>query len=184
MFCPKCGTANGDQAAFCSKCGAALIPSVIAATPAVQAPTTAPAAKALTYAGFWKRFAASIIDALILGAAGGVLGAIIGGVLLAGRGLASLGAIFALYPIGIVGSWLYYALMESSSKQGTIGKMALGIIVTDLDGNRIVFGKATGRYFGKIVSAIIVYIGFIMIAFTAKKQGLHDIMANALVINR
>ena len=78
--------------------------------------------------------------------------------------------------------WLYFALLESSAKQGTLGKMALGIRVTDLDGNRISFGRATGRYFAKFISAIILYIGFIMAAFTAKKQALHDIIASTLVI--
>jgi uncharacterized RDD family membrane protein YckC len=72
--------------------------------------------------------------------------------------------------------------MESSSKQATLGKMALGIIVTDLEGQRISFGKATGRHFSKIVSGIILYIGFIMVAFTEKKQGLHDMMAGCLVV--
>jgi len=93
-----------------------------------------------------------------------------------------MGFIFLLYPLIIVGQWLYYALMESSSRQGTLGKMALRIIVTDLDGKRISFGKASGRYFGKIISGIILYIGFIMIAFTEKKQGLHDMLASTLVV--
>jgi uncharacterized RDD family membrane protein YckC len=72
--------------------------------------------------------------------------------------------------------------MESSSKRATLGKMALGIIVTDLEGKRISFGRATGRFFSKILSGIIIYIGFIMVAFTDKKQGLHDMIAGTLVI--
>jgi uncharacterized RDD family membrane protein YckC len=79
-------------------------------------------------------------------------------------------------------SWLYSALMERSSKQATLGKMALGIRVTDLDGNRIGFGKATGRYFAKILSALILGIGFLMVAFTQRKQGLHDMLAGTLVM--
>ncbi|MER3416968.1 MAG: hypothetical protein C4297_12250 [Gemmataceae bacterium] len=74
--------------------------------------------------------------------------------------------------------------MESSRTQATLGKMALGITVTDLEGNRIGFGKATGRFFGKIISALIFYIGFVMAAFTEKKQGLHDMMAGCLVVNK
>ncbi len=62
--------------------------------------------------------------------------------------------------------------------------MALGIKVTDLNGHRIGFGKATGRYFGKIISAMILFIGFLMIGFTKKKQGLHDMMAGCLVVNK
>jgi uncharacterized RDD family membrane protein YckC len=86
------------------------------------------------------------------------------------------------YTISTVISWLYYALMESSAKQATLGKMAIGIVVTDLDGHRISFGRATGRYFGKILSGLILGIGFLMAAFTEKKQALHDILASTLVV--
>jgi uncharacterized RDD family membrane protein YckC len=72
--------------------------------------------------------------------------------------------------------------MESSSRQATLGKMALGIVVTDMDGKRISFGRAVGRNLGKIISQIILFIGFLMVAFTQKKQGLHDIIANCLVV--
>jgi uncharacterized RDD family membrane protein YckC len=72
--------------------------------------------------------------------------------------------------------------MESSPKQGTLGKMALGIVVTDMDSRRISFGRATGRYFAKILSGLILGIGFLMVAFTEKKQGLHDILAGTLVV--
>ena len=60
--------------------------------------------------------------------------------------------------------------------------MALGMKVTDLAGNRISFLRATGRYFAKIISALILFIGFIMVAFTEKKQGLHDMIAGTLVV--
>jgi uncharacterized RDD family membrane protein YckC len=72
--------------------------------------------------------------------------------------------------ISTIVSWLYYALMESSAKQATVGKMALGILVTDLEGSRIGFGRATGRYFAKILPALILGIGFLMAAFTQRKQ--------------
>jgi uncharacterized RDD family membrane protein YckC len=72
--------------------------------------------------------------------------------------------------------------MESSAKQATVGKMALGIIVTDLEGRRLGFGRATGRYFAKILSALILGIGFLMAAFTERKQGLHDMVASTLVV--
>ena len=81
-----------------------------------------------------------------------------------------------------VAQWLYFALMESSSKQATLGKMALGIRVTDVNGNRIGFGRATGRHFAKILSGLILGIGFLMAAFTEKKQALHDMIAGTLVV--
>ena len=86
--------------------------------------------------------------------------------------------------VSLFGGWLYYALMESSRFQGTLGKMAVQIKVTDLEGNRVSFGRATGRYFGKLVSALVLFIGYIMVAFTEKKQGLHDIMAGCLVVRK
>lgn len=74
--------------------------------------------------------------------------------------------------------------MESSTKQGTLGKMALSIKVVDIEGNQISFWRATGRYFSKIVSALLFCIGYLMIAFTEKKQALHDKMADCLVVNK
>ena len=86
--------------------------------------------------------------------------------------------------VNLLGGWLYFALMESSRFQGTLGKMAVQIKVTDLEGNRLTFGRATGRHFGKIVSGLTLGIGYIMAAFTEKKQGLHDIMAGCLVVRK
>ena len=85
------------------------------------------------------------------------------------------------YPVGILLSWLYFAILESSSSQATPGKMALGIKVTDMNGDRISFARATGRHFAKWLSSILL-IGYIMIALTAKKQGLHDLLASTLVV--
>ncbi len=149
------------------------------------------------FAGFWWRFLAIIIDGIIVGVAQWIiiipLLGIVGfgaakaasgdltGTEAAGMVGAMVGAAMLTWLFTIVASWLYFALMESSKFQGTIGKLALGIIVTDMEGNKISFGKATGRYFGKIISAIILYVGFMMAGFTEKKQGLHDILAGTLV---
>ena len=78
--------------------------------------------------------------------------------------------------------WLYFALMESSAKQATLGKAAVGIIVTDQNYKRISFARATGRYFSKWISGLILDIGYIMAAFTKKKQALHDFIAETVVI--
>jgi uncharacterized RDD family membrane protein YckC len=149
------------------------------------------------YAGFWWRFLAIIIDGIILQVVKWIiitplLGAIGFGALKAASGdmneSQAIGFFGALAGVAIITgliimvlSWLYFALMESSKFQGTIGKLALGIIVTDMEGNKISFGKATGRYFGKILSGMIILIGYIMAGFTEKKQGLHDILAGTLV---
>jgi uncharacterized RDD family membrane protein YckC len=80
--------------------------------------------------------------------------------------------------------WLYFAYQESSPAQATLGKRALGIKVTDLQGNRISSARATGRYFAKILSIVTFLIGYIIAAFTARKQALHDLVADTLVVNR
>jgi len=74
--------------------------------------------------------------------------------------------------------------LESSARQATLGKMAVGIVVTDERGARISFGRATGRFFAKFLSMLILYVGYLMAAFTEKKQGLHDVLAGTLVVRR
>jgi uncharacterized RDD family membrane protein YckC len=127
------------------------------------------------YAGFWRRLLASFIDGIIMAIP-----------LLPFYILfftsEQIGYLIIIYPLAFILPWLYNALMESSSHQATLGKMALGIVVTDSSGKRVSFARATGRHFGKIVSGLILYIGYLMIAFTQRKQGLHDIMAECLVV--
>ncbi|MBI4547597.1 MAG: RDD family protein [Ignavibacteriae bacterium] len=153
-----------------------------------------------TYAGFWKRFAAYIIDSIIISIACFIIIVPLLGLLGIGLFTSShdyygneevsagflalfLGAYMSAIIVLIIGQWLYFAIMEST-KGATLGKMALGIKVTDMNGSMISFGRATGRYFGKILSGLILYIGFIMAAFTQQKQALHDIMAGTLVVNK
>jgi len=139
----------------------------------------------MTYAGFWKRVAAFLIDYLIIIVGCYAIGCVLGIVLyLAGISYNTKTFEQRCLLWGVIIYWLYYALMESSPKQATLGKMALRIKVTDLNGKIISFSRATGRHFGKIISQIILCIGFIMVASTQKKQGLHDIMAGCLVVNR
>jgi uncharacterized RDD family membrane protein YckC len=101
-----------------------------------------------------------------------------GGIPHMGLGLLGGGVTFVLV---LFGSWLYEAFMESSSYQATLGKMIFGMKVTDLNGNRISFGRATWRHFAKWLSAMILFIGYIMVGFTERKQGLHDLLAGTLV---
>lgn len=146
-----------------------------------------------TYAGFWKRFAAAIIDGIVTGIGGLVVaGPIIALMILSAtsaRGEPDMEALGVALDgvanlLGLLLGWIYSAAMESSPLQATLGKMALQIKVTDLDGARVSFGKATGRHFAKFVSALLLFAGFVMAAFTAKKQGLHDLMAGCLVVNK
>jgi uncharacterized RDD family membrane protein YckC len=131
--------------------------------------------------GFWLRCAAHLIDSIIVYILAFVAGFIIGVVFgVAGQADADILKIFGGLA-GLAASWLYYALMESSAKQATLGKMACGFVVTDLLGQRISFRKATGRYFGMILSALILCIGFMMCGWTERKQCLHDMMAGCLM---
>jgi len=152
----------------------------------------------LKYAGFWLRFVAYFIDDIILSAIGFVISLpFIGTIIFSGIAISELneGDRSKLFGVaGIVGvvllliititavGWLYYALMESSKQQATLGKMALGLKVTDMEGNKVSFGRATGRYFGKILSNMIFMIGYILAGLTEKKQALHDMIAGCLVI--
>jgi uncharacterized RDD family membrane protein YckC len=140
------------------------------------------------YAGFWLRFCAYWIDFVILFIIGSIFLAIIDyPVQYDAEGPFYLfGFAFMLVnnPFSLFMSWLYFALMESSSNQGTVGKMALNIKVTDLNGEKIKFGRATGRHFGKLLSGVILGIGYLMAGFTSQKQSFHDMMANCLVLRK
>lgn len=125
------------------------------------------------YAGFWIRLLAYIIDALILSAMTMPFTMFFG----FGDMDEQSGSV-----LGILASWMYFALFESSNWQGTPGKKALGLAVTDEAGNRISVIQATKRYAAKILGILLFGIGVFMIAFTARKQGLHDKMVDTLVL--
>jgi uncharacterized RDD family membrane protein YckC len=93
-------------------------------------------------------------------------------------------AMAGMMVISFVIQWLYESLMTSSKYQATLGKMAVKIMVTDENGKRLSFGRATGRYFAKMLSGIICYIGFIMAFFDEKKQALHDKIVKTYVVKK
>lgn len=153
------------------------------------------------HAGFWKRVAAYILDAIVLYLPQVLIEKAFGGdaakaalqqatLDAAGNADAMMAANMHYYAVMwpamlmiLVLGVLYFALCESSAWQGTLGKLALGIRVTDLEGRRIGFPRALGRYFAKFLSAIILGIGFLMVAWTRRKQGLHDMICDTLVLN-
>jgi uncharacterized RDD family membrane protein YckC len=210
MFCSKCGANVTDGAAFCSACGQ---PTAVAAAPigaaplrpapGVIAPYAAPVLAPVLpspYAGFWLRVVAHLIDDLLIGIGIGIL--VLIGVAIVGVGslrtmfegmngedpqipAAFISAIIFVSLASLLLAWIYNAGMESSRHQGTLGKMALGLIVTDLQGRPISFGLASGRYFAKIITGLIpLGIGYAMAGFTEKKQALHDMIASCLVLRR
>ena len=138
--------------------------------------------ESVVYSGFWKRFAAFLIDAIIVGlviliiSAGMGFSVGLGGV--GGPGASLLGILIA-----VAAPWLYWAGMESSRHQATIGKMALGMAVTDNLQNRMTFMRASARYYGKYLSSMTLLVGFIMAGFTERKQALHDMLAGSVVVD-
>lgn len=133
----------------------------------------------MEYGGFWIRLGAYLIDFVILIAFAFAVALVTGQDLLDPAAASTYGAADV---INLLVGIAYFAGFESSSWQATPGKRALGLIVTDSSGARISFLRALGRYFAKILSGIILLIGYIMVAFTEKKQGLHDFLASTLVI--
>lgn len=174
MFCRSCGTQLSETSRFCGQCGAA-----VDGTGAVPQPPLAQQSTEGPYAGFWRRVGAYFVDlllAMIVGLVIGVSTGLMGNADESGPGLIDL--------VSFVGWWLYVAIMESSPLQATLGKMALGVKVTDLQGRRIGFGRATGRYFAQILSSLTLGIGYLMAAFTRRRQCLHDKIAGTLVVRR
>ena len=139
-------------------------------------------AGATGYGGFWLRVVAYIIDAILLNIASTVISLVVGGGSLLMPDPTVDQIDFTGQGIMLVIGWLYFALLESSERGATVGKMAVGLRVVTDQGQRLSFGHATGRYFAKIISAIILGIGFIMVAFTERKRGLHDMIAGTLVV--
>jgi uncharacterized RDD family membrane protein YckC len=185
MICLTCGKDNDAQAKLCRYCNSRLIDWQSGARPSAEPsrPEVSPAAEEPLYAGFWRRFLAIVIDELLLGIVSLLFTASYLLTVMSGPDM-EVFEITALssWIFRVLLHWLYFTLMESSPKQATVGKMAIGIIVTGYDGKRISFLRANGRYFGKFLSALFFGIGFIMAGMTKKKQALHDMLAETLVV--
>jgi uncharacterized RDD family membrane protein YckC len=201
MFCPKCGKETDASGQFCQWCGTP-IETAPAVPAAVQVPEADDAPDVGVYAGLGRRFVAFIVDFILIALFGIIAVAFFNqanGIMylyylvakhanittltVEGTPIAALGPIVAAVGIlVVVVPWLYYAGFESSRGQATPGKVLMRLEVTDLEGNRVSFGRATLRFFGKFISLIIIFIGFIMIGLTKKRQGLHDKIAGTLVL--
>jgi uncharacterized RDD family membrane protein YckC len=197
MFCIRCGTHLPEDAAFCASCGAPVArppganPEIRMAAPVE--PFAAPAVP--NYGGFWRRFWSYLLDRFFLGVVFTPVGFMVLVPLLATQSTdwtdtdlppetvsALLGAILTIAFLAFLGSWLYYALMQSSSRQATLGQLALGLRVTDVEGRRISFARASGRHFATVLTGLTLGIGYLMVLFTTRKQSLHDLVAGTLVV--
>lgn len=131
------------------------------------------------YAGFWLRLGAYVIDFVIL-----FIPILVLRNLFIENPNQSDGLNVIDQIINLGTWWIYYATCESSSIQGSLGKKIVGIKVVNLDGTKVSFLKATGRYWSMLISMVILGLGIIMIGFDTKKQGLHDKITNCLVVKR
>lgn len=201
-FCSNCGQAFAVAAAMArapmmSSSVAAPIAGGVAAVPPYAGYAAVPRVE---YAGFWVRFLAFLIDNAVMGIGfvliliplifltglGGIIGEIHPNEDMNDVGIFMLFALlFLAATVTLLWTWLYHALMESSEWQATVGKRLLGLVVTDMAGQRVSFGRATGRHFAKIVTNMVpAFIGYIMAGFTERKQALHDMLAGCLVLRR
>jgi uncharacterized RDD family membrane protein YckC/Tfp pilus assembly major pilin PilA len=194
MFCPECGAQAAATHKFCTKCGTAIVfdgqgarpalpPSPPAARSSVPPPLPPMAAKPpaqsvapahSVYASFWRRMVALIVDYVVV-----VLVCVVAGAITNVTILNSSNPAFVQLTLWIL--LLYKAAMESSRRQATLGKLLGGIKVTSLNGGRISFLRGLGRNGAQALSAMIFYIGFLMAAFTQRRQALHDLIAGTLV---
>jgi uncharacterized RDD family membrane protein YckC len=190
LNCPKCGAEIPAGAESCNACGEPLA-SPQEGQRDMGETGDASTSKSVAYAGFWLRAVAYFLDTITLGF---VLGAtILRPILLNNHVGTSFQDVWNFYTSGSrqatalallvqLATWLYFAAFESSPWQATPGKKVMGLRVTDLEGKRVSFVRASGRYFGKIISGLILGIGFAMAGFTEKKQALHDMLVGCLVV--
>ena len=191
MYCGKCGAEIPEGAEKCDACGEPVTRTDQGVDSRAVGPANLP--NRIAYAGFWLRAIAFVFDLLIITLAAFPL---LWKLIEENVGLqSSLHEYIAFYRSGTRQAiafqlllqlicWLYFASFESSRWQATPGKRILGLYVTDLNGHRLSFARATGRYVGKALENLTLFIGFVMAGFTAKKQALHDIVASCLVLKK
>ena len=188
--CPKCGTEVAPDAKNCTTCGEPLADNSANATPLRS--DAAGVRRRVAYAGFWLRAVAYTLDSFILSI---TLSVILRPILESNHVGPSVRDVWAFYTsytrqsVGFVlliqlADWLYSAGLESSAWQATLGKRMLSLQVTDLAGRRLTFARATGRHFGKYVSSLSLFLGFLMAGFTERKQAMHDVIAGCLVVRK
>lgn len=201
MFCSRCGASIEGTPSYCPNCGAPVVIAAAAAIPEAAGSGTYPGASpmgaaSVSYGGFWRRVGASILDGVLLNIASFPLVMMLMIPMgsrfenLSGDDMnpEELAAVFGVYAtlgvIGTVMAWLYYAFLHSSPRQATVGMMAVGIQVTDLEGRRLSFARATGRYFASLLSGMTLGIGYLVMLFTERRQTLHDLIAGTLVMRK
>jgi uncharacterized RDD family membrane protein YckC len=192
VYCAECG--RPSTPAELVRFGELMICPVCQESHRQKLPGSSPAAAATgAYAGFWIRVAAYLIDTVILWVIAGVLQGLIFGSMMrfprldSGEAL-DQGAIASL--LGLIGTSLMVQFAVAACYEGffvaklaaTPGKMVIGAKVVCADGSAVSLGRAFGRYFAKILSGLILCIGFILVGLDSQKRGLHDMICDTRVI--
>jgi uncharacterized RDD family membrane protein YckC len=185
MFCSRCGTRTADEAASCPLCGLVFRPGGAPVEGiASSGPEIRPQAQILeqvAYAGFWRRFIGLLIDVIVTYFPIAIVRVLLG--------LPASGSLdpwlpatwwAALFEVGI--DWLYAALLISSPWRATLGQAVMDLHVTDLDGNRIGFLRATARYAAQILDIVTLGFGLLMQVFSPRRQALHDLVSGTVVV--
>lgn len=183
-FCPHCGSEHPEDATFCPRCG-----SWVGAVGAL------PAERSRAFASFWQRLGAWVIDWLVIALPFNIISAIMLPEMPSVESRTDPGTsevtlywqgdwhrFLILLAAATVVQWLYHATLNSSARQATLGKMALGLVVTDEAGQRVSFARATGRFFASLLSQLTLGIGYLMVIWTRRKQALHDKVAGTVVV--
>ncbi|UCB43633.1 MAG: RDD family protein [Dehalococcoidales bacterium] len=181
MKCKICGQDNPLEASFCGSCGAVLADTIESVVPeAALTPSRVVPAVSVEYAGFWIRFAASIIDSIIVEAVYFLFAFLLYRAVIADLYSPFISVFW--FPIPWLLPWLYYWLFIGLKGQ-TLGKMAVGIKVINIQGEKPGLGLAALREIvGKLVSSIVFCLGYLWIAFDEQKQGWHDKIASTYVV--
>ncbi|MDE3170255.1 MAG: RDD family protein [Acidobacteriota bacterium] len=194
MKCRRCGAQISDDAAYCSACGEPTAERGDDGSETNFGLHTVSESKpeaSVAYAGFWLRAVAWVVDMFLLGV---VVGIFILNPLLPRAGISpdNPKAVFntgnpqvlAINLLVLMAEWCYFGLLESSPWQASVGKRLLGLYVTDQQGKRVSFARASGRFWGMYLSTLTIGIGYLMAGFTPRKQALHDLLAKCLVLKK
>ena len=181
MFCPRCGTRVADDAASCSLCGNVFRPGEEGQGSGPGLRSVAPIVEPVTHAGFWRRFFGFAIDVIVTYFPIATVRVLLG--------LPASGTFDPLQPaawwaaLGEVGiDWLYAALLISSPWRATLGQAVMDLHVTDLNGDRISFLRASVRYVAQLLNLFTLGIGLLMQVFSPRRQALHDLVSGTVVV--
>jgi uncharacterized RDD family membrane protein YckC len=186
-YCQHCGSAHADDATFCPQCGSWV--GGVGGLPTARATSR--------YARFWARVGAQVIDQLVIGIPFNLFTSLFVNytqpqvkttIDATGKQTIHFTGDWGTFGLVLLSSWLitlvYTTALISSPRQATVGKMALGLIVTDEHGDRVTPARALARYLANLLNVLTIGIGYLMVIWTPRRQALHDRVAGTVVVPR